>query len=544
MRSFKLLSSASLILLCSASSAMAMDVHSYAQEKPSGMVHTVGWDQKNLQVQTQGTVYLRAQIEELQKQNEQLRNTVSQLRHKQDNGRIAPPPPGTEYDTRLQALIEENKRLNKQINNKHAASQYKASANAELFAQEIHNLKLENKNLQKQIVKLSSINNSGASDYLKQELETYKKENESLRQALINKKALNQGGNDEVIALENRVSSLQKENRDLALALAEATNQALEYKQKASSIKTGSNIAQVNPQEVQKLQSKIKSVSAQNTKLQNELETLKKASKNQKYDNAEVLALKKQNQSLRATIKAQSQTLIATSNASQTAERMISENLLLKKKLEQADKSSEFNGQTAKQLFEDNQELRKKVNSFERVLASIEDEKAQLQEQLQNAKAELTQAQLYNQQNNRKTEKMGAGDVNNALQQALEKERETTIAYRTKIREYQDEIESLKNKDVNKEYLEEIEKLTKENKSLKEDIDDLSKKLSAKKNSAVFAKMDKIRDDVTYVDAPYPEVESVLPLLDEDGNRIDYETGVKEIVTEDLLSQGPKPLSD
>ena len=362
--------------------------------------------------------------------------------------------------------------------------------------------------------------------------------------SLINKKALNQGGNDEVIALENRVSSLQKENRDLALALAEATNQALEYKQKASSIKTGSNIAQVNPQEVQKLQSKIKSVSAQNTKLQNELETLKKASKNQKYDNAEVLALKKQNQSLRATIKAQSQTLIATSNASQTAERMISENLLLKKKLEQADKSSEFNGQTAKQLFEDNQELRKKVNSFERVLASIEDEKAQLQEQLQNAKAELTQAQLYNQQNNRKTEKMGAGDVNNALQQALEKERETTIAYRTKIREYQDEIESLKNKDVNKEYLEEIEKLTKENKSLKEDIDDLSKKLSAKKNSAVFAKMDKIRDDVTYVDAPYPEVESVLPLLDEDGNRIDYETGVKEIVTEDLLSQGPKPLSD
>jgi len=223
---------------------------------------------------------------------------------------------------------------------------------------------------------------------------------------------------------------------------------------------------------------------------------------------------------------------------------MISENLLLKKKLEQADKSSEFNGQTAKQLFEDNQELRKKVNSFERVLASIEDEKAQLQEQVQNAKAELTQAQLYNHQNNQKTEKMGAGDVNNALQQALEKERETTIAYRTKIREYQDEIEALKSKDVNKEYLEEIEKLTKENKSLKEDIDDLSKKLSAKKNSAVFAKMDKIRDDVTYVDAPYPEVESVLPLLDEDGNRIDYETGVKEIVTEDLLSQGPKPLSD
>ncbi len=360
----------------------------------------------------------------------------------------------------------------------------------------------------------------------------------------MNKKALNENADrNDNKELEQRISSLQKENRGLALALADATNQALEYKQKAGSFME-ENKAHSNNALVQDLQSKVQMMAAQNDTLQKEIKTIKTTSKNQKnYVNSEVLALKKQNQSLRETIKAQSKTLISTSNASQTAERMISENLLLKRKLEQAGKSSDSNGETAKQLFEDNKDLRAKMASYEETMTSLRDEKESLKDQISEAKAELQQMQgaYYNKQK----DKAGVRDINNSLQQALEKERATTIAYRTKIREYQNEISRLNNEDANSEYIEQIDELTKENNILKEEVDKLSKQASSRADSVVYAKMDKVtKDDVTYVDSPYPPVEKTLPILDQDGNHINYAEGTTNIAAEDLLSQDLKALSE
>ncbi|MGH1403368.1 MAG: hypothetical protein ACRBDL_03930 [Alphaproteobacteria bacterium] len=513
-------------------SAFAMD---YRNES-STLLYNVQWDTESIRAQQQGAVYLRAQIEKLEQENEQLRNSVSRLK----NAPVA--QNDKTYDTRIQALIEENKRLTDLANKKSVSS----ASSADHYAQKLYILQAQNKELQQRL---------------------------SVLEQSANVKSIAEQGH------KTQLSALQQENQTLRTQLKNAKN--------------------VKP-----------------TVNKNDFNTLKS-----------------QNASLRETIRAQNEVLKSTDNAARTAERMVDENNFLKKQMEQLKRVHEDNSKTSQDLFQLNDVLRQEVANRDAYIAKLEGLKDVVSDLKQDNAAYASGTSLSG-----KTKQQidGLGQRNVLLEQELKKERGNAIAYRAKIREYQDQVlalqESTNTTIDNKisQYQKSEEQLTvniqkKEStiselqvqnqelqarldltagqvsdnerssqqrmnelndtlKNMEEDLllqkhsvialqeenislqAQLEKERSRKENmyvanaslnkvghspskdkavSAIVATKD---NSVSYVETAYPPVEQVLPLLDKEGTLISYEGQTPQqdevlILPEDLLAVEVKPLS-
>lgn len=502
--------------------AQPMHVKTMAEYESGRHAHKIGWDQRNLEAQTEGAIYLRSQIEELKKQNEHLRNSLSKLSRKQKSNTNTVAP-----DLRIQALIEENKRLTGIIKNTQNNPQ-KTIDNSAIYLNKIENLENENQNLTRSLSQLQALN---------------KNEN-----------------SQEINALKNSVKSLEEDNRNMARALADATGKALKYQKQAQSVQLNRN-TQTN--EVTMLSEKLKSAQIELQTLRNQVQTQKSSKANISAElQKDMEVLKKQNTSLRETIKAQNELLVSSTNASETAERLMSENAMLKRKLEETGRSSQFNGETAKQLFEKNKKLYEgiakrddhiqQLNGLKETVKQLRAQNDAYLAQIQKSSSAISSASVVKRDSN-------LDEVNASLQSALEQEREATIQYRKQIEEYKNQISLLvSNTRIEENVLSpDIEELKRENNQLKAQIKRLSNSATyrvpkesrgnTQENSAVFAKKDQLKSGVTYVESDYPAVTDVLPLLDENGERINYgnlsraENDV-QTKTEELLSKQPTPL--
>ena len=649
----KVFASASL-LICLSSTALAMDIR---HENP--YLHNAGWDMESLKAQTEGAVYLRARIKKLEQENEQLRNTLSKMSRSGSASAYNPNDPRVQalieenkrlsallldqrskttgdvsVDSRVQALVEENARLSKLLASKPDYPTQSISVSA--YKEKIEDLETENLRLQQSLSKLATQTQASSSSADQQVLAEYKQENTRLKEALAKKAAfqadqteilglkdqikrleseknellvkqaslkaesaikVDQAAIDrkeqEILKLETSLKEMQGENRTLAQALAdsssklltmneavsnaknkqdagaknvvamqaklkllkaqnEALNQKLNEKSKAipldESVKEElASLKAQNKTLAQKLSQKSKTVSlddsarqelaslkAQNKALSQKLSERSKAAPVDESVKEELASLKAQNISLRETIRAQTDTLKSTDNASQAAERMITENTVLKRKLEQAQETIDSNAKTAEELFARNQVLQKEVMQRDHYIknvmgASTESIKTK----------DISQEQIDILQGK-----------NKALEKALEKERRSIFAYRSKIREYQEQIASIQNgvepaSGNDQKSDEALEKkmtaLQLENQELKARLQLLAEQQNSQTEQLLPESADLLNKEpesasveyfrgetksikltppkgqLSFIDTAYPPVDKVTPLLDQEG---------------------------
>lgn len=577
------------LLMCLSGSVSAMDFRSGYSSIRSN-VHKVGWDQKSLEAQTQGAVYLRAQIKKLEQQNEQLRNSLSQMRAK------ASQATSVARDPRLQALIEENKRISNQLLvSKERNDARQTGISADVYMQKLYALEAENKKTQEQLAHALT-QSGGASTFLKQEnmrlksslsalassgtgdqgkITNLEKEIRSLKGQNTALLSSSQSGETskatmgKIIALQSTVQELQGENRKLAQTLASSSDKLLGLHERADLARSEKD---VNTRSVETLRSTLVQAQKENASLNQTIQKLKTAKSKPSVvaNNSGIQSLKKQNQSLRETIRAQNGVLVSADNATKTAERLLMENTMLKRQVELAGKAGLSNGKSAKELFARNTKLESEIkqrNDYIQQLEGLKDTVKQLR--LENDKYVMGKAT-----SNSVKQRFTALKVEQQnLDGLLKKERKTATQYRMKIREYQEEIAGIRNgqsKEMASKISDYKSKMlllekgqgiqNKEITALKLKIQELkaqnklsSEKASALKKNAIIARAHEVKEQdekvVTLVDTTYPPVEQIAPLLDHDGehrynkeNMLDDNNATP--VSETLLSQSLKPLSN
>ncbi len=133
-------------------------------------------------------------------------------------------------------------------------------------------------------------------------------------------------------------------------------------------------------------------------------------------------AIEKQNQSLRETIKAQTDMLVSADNAIKSARKLSLENAALQKKLQQIEKSNEDNINMSKKLLERNNALQKEILQRDAYISK--------QDNLSEDKYALSQAK------NMKAKILYLQKTNKKLEAALERERKSSFADRMKAQQY------------------------------------------------------------------------------------------------------------
>lgn len=623
----KIVASVSL-MMCLSATASAMD---YRTDSHNNLLHTIGWEQKNMALQKKTFSDLHSQLKRLEIENEQLRNSINKI----VAGNRSAAPSGV--DTRIQALVEENKRLTNLLKQKDTVNTPSASS-GDVYARKIAALKNENQELMAQINALSGQrqnDNSGA-------LKAYKEENTLLKEALNqrdngadrivvlqrqiqslkseNKRLLESETQSAslhtdadmrekealIVSLQGTVKALQVDNRKLGLAVAEASEKALNYSDRATEARSAYDN---NMKALDTLKEQLSQVQDENSRLK---ETVAGRTGVSSQAKEQIATLQKQNQSLRDTISAQNEALVSSDNAAKTAERLLVENGSLKRELESADKSSSANGETAQQLLERVKVLQGGIvqrDNYIKKLDGLKDTVKLLREENDRY------AQGASRDQSASVQISTLASQNEALEAALNQERENIIAYRTKIKEYQDEIASAKNARANNSSKAALESLGEkldaahlENQELKARIDLLSKNAESvvfqkdasfktkrkvdtaaslnnvdessevvfaheKKNIIATGNSIKMKgtytstsNNVRYVDTPYPPVDEVLPVLGVNGVHLEeaeddtiatsvqaaasvedmaHDPVVKNYIKpEELLAQELSPLSD
>ena len=621
------------LLMCLSASAAAMDMRVEQPELPSAYVHKIGWEKKNWDKKNSGTSDLYKQLKQLETENEQLRQSLA---------KIAPASSGSyTNDTRIQALVEENKRLTLLLRDLQKNGQPSKTAPNEVYASKIAALNLENQKLQEQVRNLSSAGSKAPSYALQNEVEQYKQENALLKEALNQR----ENGGARIVALQQRIEDLYK--RNLAL---EDQNKALRQKdtQQASIVAQAGNYKTLE-KDVSTLQQTVQALRSENEQLKQavSIERQKTANISAKADevksayttnldairvlqdrlekaraeNAELkqkvasksgasakyernlATLKQQNKSLRDTISAQSESLVSADNASATAERLLSENSVLKRQIEMSEKAKNDNANAAKEIMTRNANLQAQIIQRDAYIKKLEGLKDTVQALRQESDANLA-AQKGNEINQAQLEMLLAEKQN--LQEELKLERENILTYRTKIKEYQDQISSMAedsrvaalteelnglNTELTEQRLENqelkarIELMSKKNNSVvfqkESNVEDMNAidssvllKQEKAKSDVEFSRVEKgiiatsyqndqaeIQPNVTYIDAPYPPVTEVKPILGADGAHLSDVKNVpsdKQVIEdmasnpaaggiirpEDLLAQELQPLSD
>ena len=576
------------LLMCLTSSASAMDMQGARWDKfveQNSLTQKVGWDQRNLDVQTRSTGHLIARIRKLEAENEQLRNSLSLIRDgKTSYGTPAPDP-------RVQGLLEENKRLMAQI------EQNRVQGNsASYYLQQINTLKEENQRLSRQVEELNvqtamgtgpgggimddtsvlkaymeenqllkeALNQRGNGAerivLLQQQIEDIKAENKTLKLAS-SLGDMSSGGDTvlgngadlakkdaEIAALKKELIEAQEENRDMSLALVETTQKAFNHSQNADEA-TGAY--EENLRAVELLKQRLSKAQEENRELQARLElTTKGLSSGASSEKLE--ALRQQNDSLRETIKAQSESLRSADNASKTAERLLTENAALQHKLSMAQSSSSVESRTAHEMLARIQTLEKDIAQRDAYIKKMLAAKA---EEL----ATLSKSDTPNAAGHIATLR----EKNTALAEALDEEKENNIAYRRKISEYQKEIERIKELEqasssgvhrasIFERHVKALEQkqqqaentvaaLKLENQELKARLDLLvAQQTSAMDNIQPAAgKVDPSEDGyekgVTFFDSENPSSsDGILPILDEDSDAGDPEDGAAAKVNDGM----------
>ncbi|MGH1377252.1 MAG: hypothetical protein ACRBB3_00360 [Alphaproteobacteria bacterium] len=574
----KFFTSVSLLFFIS-SPALSMDFRvDHVDARPE--FYQVGWDQKSLEAQTQGAVYLRAKIEKLEQENEQLRNSFSQMRKKPDNSQLR------EYDARLNALIEENQILSSKLSNSEARSNnYRGSSSADAFAKKIYDLKAENSRIKQELDKAVTNNRSGnlfleqenkrlksslaalyAADTddksavlsLQKEIKSLKAENQSLKSKSGKSSKENIG---KVVSLQKMVKELQDENRNLAQTLASSSNKLLGLQDSAEVSKSQNT---KSSRTIVDLKDKLSKSRQENIRLSKEIDNLslvQKTSTDSRTSN-DVQMLKEQNNSLRETIRAQNNVLVSADNATKTAEKLLLENARLKKQLDLAGKVGLSNGKSAKDLFARNEKLRTELkNRSDEYTTKIDGLKATLK-QLRLENDRYVMGQVTSTSDKKKFAAMKAeieekeafikegSSAITLLKMEVEKYKEEILATRNdqakdiarKISDYKSRIESMEKSIDDRDN--DLSLLKIENQDLKAQI-----KLSsdgASLRDASGAAIDKSK--VKYVETSYPPVDEVSPLLEHDGgHKFDKEDFSNDesnsaFLSETLLSQELKPL--
>lgn len=620
------------LLMCLSASAAAMDMRVDPSDA-SSYVHKIGWEKKNWDKKNSSKVNLYEQIKQLEAENEHLKQSLA---------KIAPASSGSyTNDTRIQALVEENNRLTMLLRDLQKNGQPSKIAPNEVYASKIAALNLENQKLKEQVRALSSAGSKVPSYALQNEVEQYKQENALLKEALNQR----ENGGARIVALQQRIEDLYKRNLALedqntalrqkdtqqASIVAQAGNfknlekdvsalqqtvQALRTeneqlkqaisveRQKTESVSAKANEVKsaytTNLGAIRVLQDRLEKARAENTELKQKVAS--KSGVSAEYER-NLATLKQQNKSLRDTISAQSELLVSADNASATAERLLTENSVLKRQVELSEKAKNDNGNVAKELMARNANLQAQIIQRDEYIKKLEGLKDTVQALRQQSDADLA-AQQGAEVNQAQLDMLIAEKQN--LQQELKLERENILTYRTKIKEYQDQISSMAEDSRVASLTEELNTLNTElteqrleNQELKARIELISKK----NNSVVFQKesnvedmnaidssvllkkekaksdvefsrvekgiiatsyqndQDDIQPNVTYIDAPYPPVTEVKPILGADGGHLSDVKNVPSdeqvvenmasdpvaggiIKPEDLLAQELQPLSD
>ena len=550
------------ILLFSVPVAQAGDF--YYIEPPRKNISQIQWDTQSIQSQTQSVVYLRARVTELAQENEQLRNSIAKLKSSKSSGAHLA------YDARIQALIDENKRLSQII----ARNDTAPAQNTDVYAATIQKLQSENAMLKSKV----SIHDDGRNVIysLQKEVGKLQQENIALKENAkkkdnintVNGSAVSQLHQKEVelLKLHENVRSLEDENRKLGQALADSSSKLIAYQENVQNINKDND---ESAQTLKVLRERLAGVEKEKKILQDKLADAGRVHDKQGISSSrELESLKQQNERLRETIGAQNDVLKQADNASQTAEKYLSENLSLKKQLEQLRHAHEENAKASKDLFVLNEKLRDEIAKRDQYITELEGLKETVH-QLQNAKQAHAKSAQNENSINVKTAQL-ENEIQ-SLQDALNKERDRTVEYRTKIREYQEQLETLKS-GASEEMAQQISGYKAQLDSCKNNFkklnDDLSKKnvelqdlraqielLKEEKhtsfnNKVSSGKMELIAradESVTYVETAYPPVEQVAPLLDKDGHQIYSDDQVMDepkidLVSEELLAQEPRPL--
>lgn len=509
---------------------------------PSGAY--AGWDQKALEAQTQGAVYMRAKIEKLEKENEILRNSINKMRAETQT--CPTPQDSYSYDARIQALIEENKRLAGILEERNVSG----GGVTDMYSLKIDELKKENETLRNSIAMLSAQNAANKQaksednsalleenlrlkaalsqknaknetlENLQREIYALKQKNEALESEKVSALSLSskvseadlQAKDQKIADMQNKIMEMQTENRGLAKALAESSAKAMSFQEKA----LGATESETdNLREIASLRGQLVDLKQKNASLEQDI-VKSKVTKQENRSSAEVEALKKQNESLRETIRAQNEVLVSSDNAGHTADRLISENEALKRQLVESEKAVKANAESARQVLAQYQSVQVELVNKTKYIQKLEGFKKAAEEKVMQIQSEDRLNVEVSNENPEKIDELK--DTVQSLQAALDKERESIIAYRSKIKEYQEELQDLKN-------------------ALASGVEVKAIPETEEKHAANF-------EDVRYVETSYPPVEKVLPLLDKDGSKIDYGSDADdELKAEDLLSKELTPLN-
>ena len=581
----KFFTSVSLLVFIS-NPALSMDFRVIDVESNSN-VYKVGWDQQSLEAQTQGAVFMRAKIKKLEQENEQLRNSFSQMRNNDERAQ------SNEYDARLQALIEENKRLsNKLQNSKLDNNAHKNGVSADAFAKKVYDLKLENSKIRKKLDEAIANGGSGnlllkqenkrlkssvtalyAADeveqreitYLQNEISALKSKNKNLTSISGKYSKENIG---KVVSLQKTVQELQAENRNLAQTLASSSNKLLGLHERAELTENESN---QSVRSITILKNQLSKSQQENIQLNKQIKDLSLTKTPYlASNNNDVKLLKKQNQSLRDTIRAQNNVLISADNAKKTAERLLLENARLKKQVDIAGKVGLSNGKSAKDLFVRNAKLENDLGKQrDDYTSKLEGLKATLK-QLRAENDRYVMGKVTSAPNEKRFSKMMAElqekdgllkEVNNALvlkTREAEGYKDEILAIKGrqskkiagKISDYKVNISNMNAKSDEQESV--LTALKVENQDLRAQIKLFSENVAveARKSFSASHKENQTKNvsQVTYVETSYPSVDDVSPLLEHDGaHRFDKEDFSNDesnslFLSETLLSQELKPL--
>ncbi len=633
------------------------------------------WDQDNQEKQFSARSSVQAQLERLERENEQLRNAITQMRRNANKEKED--LQNQSYSTQIQALIQENKRLIAQLDSERSqniddlsvSKIYSLNQDNDRLTMQLRAVTESNQRIMQENRRLREPANIAAlsdTSSLEAEIKTLKQQNQRLKSEKENQNRLLAPLKDKIAKLEQDNSKLKKKTQDIELALKTDSNslenkvqekieglekksQALEAEkenqisvqaslkakvelleqensnlkkesqgidlQRKSDIDGLNSNVQAQSQEITKLEREIKNLEqekvvlnsklselerspasvsqAPNTKvttLENQIKVLEKEKTalskklNEKNDiiteepNENIALLLAQNNSLRETIKAQTDSLNENATVVKKVEALITENLGLKRQLEFETKAKYSNDETAQNLVKKNQEL----------IESLNDARAQV-EQLQGLTETVKQLRMKNDSYAQSVlkEKENNSQITalkqqmKGLQEEIKKKDDLESAYRAEIGEYQKRI---KDAAIASDIDEDITALQLENQELKARIQLLAAK--QQKKSVVFREdgeetvpnapleTDTIKSTVTYIkpkkqvttevegvkiiETSYPKVDKVKPLLNANGNHIyesvkpqevisqelsDNSTSTTTLKPEDLLSQELKPLS-
>lgn len=389
----------------------------------------------------QSNSQLEERLKQLELENEQLRNVLDRSRNEvpqipQENLQPSPQVQVEAEPTKGKALdynkkIRELERRNKDLELKIAEIAQGLQKNLGILDQSqkaLAEARKENESLKQA--------KSGNNKPGQQELSRLAQENKALKakiEELEARTAQMQSASDpeRIGQLQNMLGELQAENRKLAQALAEMSTQALA----AEKSRTEDALA---AREGLEAKNRLASLEQQYETLKAENQALKVSGKGS--GGPELEELKAQNLSLRQTIQAQNEALLASDDAVKLNARLKQENADLKLALKQGGPVDQQAQETIAALQSENAALKKQAQESGADSASLEG----LKQTVANLKAENEHLRQASAGGKNAASSGGAKDKAlliklNELEQRLEKERAATSEYRKMIKQYQDQ---------------------------------------------------------------------------------------------------------